>query len=982
MTRSRLFGPRVPAAVAEAHPLRFLAPSLLLATAAGFLVASIFLPYWTLELQAPQYPGGLHVTTFLNRVEGDVGEIDGLNHYIGMRPLAEAAQFERSVSLIAVTTIAFLVLAAVFLHNRLAGFLALPAILFPVVFLADLGYWLRNFGTNLDPTAPLSSSIKPFVPPVLGTGHVGQFATVARPASGLILAAVASLVILAGLYLHRRAYKPLVEAEKRGAKAKAALAIAVCVVTIGGPASAKVWTVEDGADYSLAEAVQEASAGDVIEIRGGVHEGGLVIDRPLVLRGHGWPMVDGGGQGTVLSIEAPDVEISGLAIRGSGGSLDEENAGISVEAPRVRIDGNRFEDVLFGIYLREASGSSVEGNVISGKDLAVPRRGDAIRIWQSRGVTVRNNKIQFARDVVLWYSSDLLVEDNHVSDGRYGLHFMYCDDAVIRGNLLWNNSVGAFLMYSRRLRLEQNTLAANHGPSGYGVGLKDMDDARVTGNLFLGNRVGVFLDNSPREVRSTALVRGNRFVGNDAGVKMLPNVRRAEFIANSFEENQEQVEIAGGGSAVAENRWQGNFWSDYLGFDVDRDGLGDVPYRSQRLFESFADRAPELEVFSLGLAARFLDFAARVLPSVRPQPKLTDPEPKVRPIVLAGVPSVPVADAGRWLPWSFLLILAGAIAAGFASRRKLDPSPSEEGLVKRDSPRAVPSPMAVGLEGVTKRYGERAALDRLSIQIEQGESIALWGANGAGKTTLFRVILGLARFEGKVEVLGSDPKADGIAVRRRIGYVPQRFGFLPGISVGETLWWFARLRQVGAVEVDRWVKELALEDRLDDGVETLSGGWQQRVALAIALLGDPPVLLLDEPSANLDRPARRFLLESIESLRSRGKTILFATHRASEVTALADRVLHLEAGREIAFGSPAEVLGALRVRLRLLPEPGSRAKLEGYVRKLGEEVEEQGPWISLTLPQADKARVLARLFAEGIRLADFDFGPARSLPDA
>jgi hypothetical protein len=208
----KILGPRVPAEEMQAHRGRYLLPTALFLIAALLLLVSIFLPYWKLTLNAPQYPAGLSVEAFLNRVEGDVSEIDGLNHYIGMRPLAEAAQFERSISVIGVVVLVLLVLAAVFVHNRWAALLALPALLFPLIFLADLQFWLANFGQNLDPTAPLSSSVKPFTPPVLFTGRIAQFSTTAEPAAGLWLAIAASALILAGLYFHRRAYKPLADA--------------------------------------------------------------------------------------------------------------------------------------------------------------------------------------------------------------------------------------------------------------------------------------------------------------------------------------------------------------------------------------------------------------------------------------------------------------------------------------------------------------------------------------------------------------------------------------------------------------------------------------------------------------------------------------------------------------------------------------------------------------------------------------------------
>lgn len=210
-TARAVVGPRVPAHELRRRPLRYWLPTLLLGAAAACLVASIFLPYWKLTLHAPQYPKGLHVHAYLDRMTGDVAEIDELNHYIGMRRLDEAARLERSLSIIAVSVIALLVAAAVFIHTRFAAYLSLPAALFPAAFLVDLQLWLRHFGTHLDPRAPLSQAIKPFVPPVLGQGFVGQFSTVARVEAGFHLALAATAAIAVGLYFHWRAYRPLAE---------------------------------------------------------------------------------------------------------------------------------------------------------------------------------------------------------------------------------------------------------------------------------------------------------------------------------------------------------------------------------------------------------------------------------------------------------------------------------------------------------------------------------------------------------------------------------------------------------------------------------------------------------------------------------------------------------------------------------------------------------------------------------------------------
>ncbi|MFO7631262.1 MAG: cytochrome C [Caldilinea sp.] len=210
----KLIGPRVPADELNAHRTRYMIPTLLFAAAAITIVISMFLPYWSLTLHAPQYPQGLTVVAFVNDLEGDVAEIDGLNHYIGMRPLKEAAEFEKQVSVFGIIGVSLLILAAIFVHNWWAAVLALPGLMLPIFFLLDLQFWLANFGQNLDPTAPLSSSVKPFIPPALGVGKIAQFRTEAQPEIGLWLAFGASALILVGLYFHRRAYKPLVEAHK------------------------------------------------------------------------------------------------------------------------------------------------------------------------------------------------------------------------------------------------------------------------------------------------------------------------------------------------------------------------------------------------------------------------------------------------------------------------------------------------------------------------------------------------------------------------------------------------------------------------------------------------------------------------------------------------------------------------------------------------------------------------------------------------
>lgn len=190
----------------------YLIPSFLLMLGGLLLIISIFLPYWSMTMFAPQYPRGLKVDVYVNQLEGDVREIDSLNHYLGMPPLDEGGQLERSISAVAITALGLLLLAGVFVHNKWAAVLALPALLFPFIFLADLAFILYQYGHSIDPQSPLGGAIEPFMPPLFGEGMVGQFRTIASAEIGLYLAFAAVFVILLGLWFHRAAYKPVVDA--------------------------------------------------------------------------------------------------------------------------------------------------------------------------------------------------------------------------------------------------------------------------------------------------------------------------------------------------------------------------------------------------------------------------------------------------------------------------------------------------------------------------------------------------------------------------------------------------------------------------------------------------------------------------------------------------------------------------------------------------------------------------------------------------
>jgi hypothetical protein len=207
----RILGPRVPREEMEAHTSTYRLPAALFAGAALLLMISLLLPYWVLRLSAPQFPDGLTIKAYVNRLEGDVVELEGLNHYVGLGSFDDGAVFERSIAIIAIIVLAGLLVAALLIHSRWVTVMVFPALVFPIIFLADLQYWLWRYGHSLDSTAPLANAVGEFTPPIFGPAEIAQFDTLALPGLGLILAIAAAVMVGVGLYYHRKAYQPLIE---------------------------------------------------------------------------------------------------------------------------------------------------------------------------------------------------------------------------------------------------------------------------------------------------------------------------------------------------------------------------------------------------------------------------------------------------------------------------------------------------------------------------------------------------------------------------------------------------------------------------------------------------------------------------------------------------------------------------------------------------------------------------------------------------
>lgn len=281
---------------------------------------------------------------------------------------------------------------------------------------------------------------------------------------------------------------------------------------------------------------------------------------------------------------------------------------------------------------------------------------------------------------------------------------------------------------------------------------------------------------------------------------------------------------------------------------------------------------------------------------------------------------------------------------------------------------------SIEVRNLTKRFSRFMAVDDLSFNVAAGEAVALWGANGAGKTTAVRCLLNLFPFEGEILINNLDARRQSKEVRRLIGFVPQELSFHDDMSVAETLIFYARLRKLpDGYNFEPLLEQVRLTPHIRKRIGELSGGLKQRLALAVALLSDPPILILDEPTASLDIRAREDFLLLLRTLKRGGKTMVFSSHHLEEITALADRVLLLEGGRLVVDAPPDQLERQLGWETTLhlyLPEKGIDPALE-TLAGLGMPVSRNGRGVRVNVSPGAKGKVLRILQEAGIEIDDF-----------
>lgn len=358
----------------------------------------------------------------------------------------------------------------------------------------------------------------------------------------------------------------------------------------------------------------------------GTWQGQFVVPEGVRVYGTSKSVLKTKGTGTTVLLHSNSA-LLGVTVDGSGGRFDIVDAAVMVHGDDVLVEGVTVRNSIFGILVEKSKRATIRGNFVIGTgDPALGMRGDGIRLWETYDSDVSENRVEDARDCVVWYSSRNTLHHNDVRRGRYGIHLMYSHQNILENNQFIENEVGIFLMYSRGVVVRDNELMLSKGAAGIGLGLKESGNITVTNNLFVHNTQGIFIDNSPLVLGDANRYEGNTIRLSDVGIGFLSSGERNTFSANHLIDNRIQVRVDGNGDALTA-QWQGNEWSDYAGYDLDGDGYGDIPYELKDLSAKLVGKYPDLTYLTGTPALALISLVGDVVPLFAPRPLLHDDRP-------------------------------------------------------------------------------------------------------------------------------------------------------------------------------------------------------------------------------------------------------------------------------------------------------------------------------------------------------------------
>ncbi len=373
---------------------------------------------------------------------------------------------------------------------------------------------------------------------------------------------------------------------------------------------------------TLAGTLALAQDGDVVEIPAGTWEGPVTVASSITLQGDG--VIDGHGEGRTLTVAAPGAIVRGLTIQNSGNDVGQSDACLYTEPEAIGaiVEGNTLRDCAFGIWVHETDEAQILDNDVTGRaEIRTTDRGNGIHLFDSDRVTVRGNVVRDARDgLYVSATDDSLIEGNHASDVRFGIHYMFSYRNTVRANVTTDSTAGIALMQSRELVVVDNIASRNERT---GILFRDATLCTITGNVLEQNGQGMFFFSSTENT-----IRDNRLVANGIGVKVWAGSRRNDVANNAFVANSQQVFFVGAEDQAWGVDTPGNYWSDYVGWDQDGDGVGDRPHRVDSFTANLIHRYPSAVLLMRSPVMELLTHLEAQMPLLR-VPTVVDHQPRV-----------------------------------------------------------------------------------------------------------------------------------------------------------------------------------------------------------------------------------------------------------------------------------------------------------------------------------------------------------------
>lgn len=378
---------------------------------------------------------------------------------------------------------------------------------------------------------------------------------------------------------------------------------------------------------TLKDGIAQAKDFDTIIVKKGTYkEYDVLVNKPLTIIGENYPVIDGESKGEIITVVSDNVTVDGLFIINVGNSYTADYAAIRVKnSKNFLIQNLVLEKLFFGIYIEKSRDGKVFHNKIIGDAVEEYNSGNGIQLWYSKNVQIEHNFVQHVRDGIYLEFSDFCTIKNNVSslNVRYGLHFMFSNDDTYQDNEFSDNGAGVAVMFSKRIKMYNNIFKENWGTASYGLLLKEINDAEIEGNIFADNTIGINVEGSNR-----INYKNNTLKNNGWAVKVKGACYANKFIENNFLYNSFDIAY---NSKVNDNEFNRNYWSSYTGYDLDKNGIGDVPYRPVKLFSYIVNRTPETIILLRSMFIDIIDFSEKVSPVFTPD-NLLDNNPQMKKI--------------------------------------------------------------------------------------------------------------------------------------------------------------------------------------------------------------------------------------------------------------------------------------------------------------------------------------------------------------